>query len=160
MRSSSHPSSRPRGCPPLHPLCAPQFPEPLPSLSLPVFPSPLAPPSTGGPEDSQPPSPGIAFVWLLSRHTLGVAGVSALAGVQPTTPLTVFACRPFNLSQQVNAFLGYGAVRRVEYEPQKNPTRLVRCTQTVAPVLEELLAGVEKGWLRFGTGTRAFHLGS
>lgn len=34
-------------------------------------------------------------------------------------------CRPYNIQQCVDAFLGYASVKGVEYAPEKNPTRLV-----------------------------------
>jgi hypothetical protein len=50
----------------------------------------------------------------------------------------VFRGRPFNIQQQVDAFLRYPAIQQVDYEPAQNPTRLavvyktprkVRCTR-------------------------------
>ena len=36
-----------------------------------------------------------------------------------------YARRVFNVQQEVDAMLGYPAVRRVEYDPSENPTRMV-----------------------------------
>ena len=41
----------------------------------------------------------------------------------------MFRFRIFNVQQKADAMLGYPAVRRVEYDPSINPTRLVKNDQ-------------------------------
>ncbi len=45
----------------------------------------------------------------------------------------VVADRPFNYRQTVDAFLGYEAVQKVDYEPENNPTRAVSQSVNFTP---------------------------
>mmetsp|Transcript_71927 Transcript_71927/g.227168 ORF Transcript_71927/g.227168 Transcript_71927/m.227168 type:complete len:194 (-) Transcript_71927:22-603(-) len=77
---------------------------------------------------------------FITRDTPGVTKASLIAVLcdvgkgqeQPVvyrarfvpSALGVVADRTFNITEQANAFLAYDAVRSVEYDPVKNPTRV------------------------------------
>jgi hypothetical protein len=54
-------------------------------------------------------------------------------------------CRPFNIQQQVDAFLRYPAVQQVDYNPQQSPTRLAVTYKTPRRVSNKWRTEVGQG---------------